>query len=61
MTARIELLIDLARQHPDLTSAQLERLAEVALSARAARAAGVSQEVITVAAIRASEQEKRGR
>lgn len=61
MNARIELLIDLARQHPDLTPAQLEQLAEVALSARAARAAGVSQEVITVAAIRASEQEKRGR
>jgi hypothetical protein len=61
VNARIELLIDLARQHPDLSSAQLEQLAELALCARAARAAGVSQEAITVVAIRASEQEKRGR
>lgn len=47
MTARIELLITLARRFPDLTPAQLDRLAEVALAGRAARAAGVSHSIVT--------------
>lgn len=59
MTARLTLIIEIARAHPALTPRQVEALAELALCARAARAAGVSHsEVVQVVCQRAEVPER---